>query len=80
MFLESALTIRQAMDREYEYVKLNESEGRISSDFIIPYPPGYPFVVPGEVISAHAAERLAEMSEKGYVIGIDSGKIRTVRE
>lgn len=48
-----------AYDEEnYEYVPLEEclpsmSEGRtlVASSFIIPYPPGFPVLVPGQVVS-----------------------------
>ena len=41
----------EAFKLPYEMCDIRHCRGRISKDFIIPYPPGIPIVCPGEVIS-----------------------------
>jgi len=54
--------IREAADREQEIVRLTESCGRISGEYLYLYPPGIPILAPGEVISAGMLEQAA-----GYI-------------
>lgn len=49
-------------------VKLSESAGLIAGEFLYMYPPGIPFVVPGEEIPAGLPERIRELSSRGYDI------------
>ncbi len=44
------LSIRNAYYSEKEELPLKEAQGRIAADFIFDFPPGIPFLVPGEVI------------------------------
>lgn len=45
------ISLNDAFYSEKTEVQLLKSSGKISADFIIPYPPGIPIVCPGEVIS-----------------------------
>ena len=42
--------IYEALNYKSERIKLNDSLGKVSSDFIYAYPPGIPIIVPGEII------------------------------
>lgn len=55
-------------------VPLAEAAGRHSADMIIPYPPGIPFVYPGERLDEQIVESLLKMASKGarFQGGIDS--------
>ncbi|MFV0504896.1 MAG: aminotransferase class I/II-fold pyridoxal phosphate-dependent enzyme [Lachnospirales bacterium] len=53
-----------------KYIKLNEAEGCIAKDFIIPYPPGIPILVPGEIISSEIIKTLLCYIENKEVLGI----------
>jgi arginine/lysine/ornithine decarboxylase len=44
------LSIRNAYHSEKIELPLKEAQGRIAADFIFDFPPGIPFLVPGEVI------------------------------
>lgn len=60
-------------------LSIQESIGKVASDFIIPYPPGIPLVVPGEEISAEIAEYIKYLLEnKMEVYGIIEGAIHVV--
>ncbi len=43
--------INKAINNKSKSLPLAEAVGHISADFIIPYPPGIPLVVPGEIIT-----------------------------
>ncbi len=44
-------TPKEARQKEYEYIKKSDALGRISAEVIIPYPPGIPILVEGELIT-----------------------------
>lgn len=46
MVLKPSETVRQ----KTKLISLEEAEGCVSADFIIPYPPGVPLICPGERI------------------------------
>lgn len=48
---ECRLTIAQAVNGKGRIVSIEESVGEISKEFVCLYPPGIPFVAPGEVLS-----------------------------
>ena len=61
----SACTIACAAEQEAEEVPIAEASGRICAEYLYDYPPGIPFLVPGEIISRRIMEILEEVSEKG---------------
>ncbi|MEG0919143.1 MAG: aminotransferase class I/II-fold pyridoxal phosphate-dependent enzyme [Anaerovoracaceae bacterium] len=55
-------------------VNLKDSAGLVSARMIIPYPPGIPFICPGEVITEEIVNCLIEMlSYDKLIFGIDEG-------
>lgn len=55
-----------------ELVKLEDAAGRICASSIIPYPPGIPFLCPGEEIGAEEIAYTKALRESGEkVIGVD---------
>ena len=46
-------------------VKLTEAEGLVCASSIIPYPPGIPFICPGERITAESIAQIKEMRDLG---------------
>lgn len=76
---EIVLSLREAWSRPSKWIELSESQGKISADFLVPYPPGVPLVCPGEKIT----EQILSNLEFGYkkIIGIDQNRrIRIVGE
>jgi len=53
-------------DKACEKIKLTEAAGRISGEYIYLYPPGIPFIVPGEVISEEMITALVKLQKEGY--------------
>ena len=62
---------------ERKLVSLDEAVGRICAGSVIPYPPGIPFICPGEMISSEAIEYVAALRNAGEkVLGItETGEI-----
>ena len=61
---EQVLSIAQAMDSSAERVPVFESEGRISAEFVVPYPPGTPLLVPGERITGQFLQNMRRYIQK----------------
>ncbi|TVY06825.1 aminotransferase class I/II-fold pyridoxal phosphate-dependent enzyme [Paenibacillus cremeus] len=60
-------TVLAADQDEIEYVPLEQCEGRIAAEMIVPYPPGIPILHQGEAICAGVAaylERLADLGSR----------------
>ena len=48
-----------------EWLPMQQAVGRVAAGLITPYPPGIPWVGPGEVVSAELVARLAELLPAG---------------
>lgn len=53
-------------DKPCEKMKLTEAAGKVSVEYIYLYPPGIPFIVPGEVISEKIIAGLLAMKDLGH--------------
>lgn len=62
---EEVLSIAQAEDAGKCAVRLEESGGLVSGEFVYLYPPGIPFLAPGERIPRRLPEQLARCRELG---------------
>jgi arginine/lysine/ornithine decarboxylase len=60
------VTLRQAIDRAVA------GEELVSAAFVTPYPPGFPVLVPGQVLSAEIAAYLLALAPAD-ILGCDSG-------
>lgn len=58
-------SLRPVREEETERIKLEESEGRVAAEMVIPYPPGIPLLYPGEVITGEISYRLRSLVEAG---------------
>ena len=59
-------TMNKAFESQKESVALQESEGRISGEFLYLYPPGIPMIVPGEKIDGTLLKKLEGYKKKGF--------------
>ena len=59
------------------FVELKNSVGKISKDFIVPYPPGVPIICPGEIIFDEIIKYVSALIELGSTVNgvYKSGKI-----
>jgi len=77
------MSIHKAFYGEQNQVELDEAYGRISAQYIIPYPPGIPLIIPGELIRKEKIKLINEMLvRKINIIGIESmsSKIQVISD
>lgn len=73
------LSPQQAFYSEKRAVKLDESVGEISTEFVICYPPGIPLLAPGEFITKEIVEYIKYAKEKSCIItGPESMDVTTI--
>ena len=53
---------------ETETVPLAQAAGTVSADYVYAYPPGIPYLVPGEVVSAEMIDRINALREAGVEV------------
>lgn len=70
------LSLRDTLSKSFEQVFLKDAIGRISKEFISPYPPGIPLICPGEVITFEIIEYIEDCLNNGIAMnGIRHGNI-----
>ena len=58
-----ALPPRQVLTKKTIEVSLKESIGKISAEFVTPYPPGIPLIAPGEIIEKEIIDRIIQTTD-----------------
>jgi arginine/lysine/ornithine decarboxylase len=77
---ELAMSPRDAFFSPSRAIPLGEASGEISTELVIPYPPGIPVLAPGEVITTEKVDYLAEGITHGmYISGPADPLLRTIR-
>jgi arginine/lysine/ornithine decarboxylase len=77
---ELAMTPRDAFFAPFRAIPLEDASGEISTELVIPYPPGIPVLAPGEVITAEKVTYLREGARHGmYVSGPADPSLATIR-
>ncbi|MFM9107544.1 MAG: ornithine decarboxylase, partial [Chloroflexota bacterium] len=77
---EQAMSPRDAYFAPATAIPLALAPGRISAELVIPYPPGIPVLVPGDVISAEKVAYLREGAAHGmYFSGPVDGSLAMIR-
>ncbi|MDF2504234.1 aminotransferase class V-fold PLP-dependent enzyme [Clostridium sp.] len=62
----------EAVEREYKLVNYRQALGKICSEAIVPYPPGVPVILPGEIIDNNTIETIEYyIGERCTILGID---------
>ena len=70
---QQKMTLADAFYANKIAVQLDESIGCISADYITPYPPGIPLIVPGEIIDKYKLEMIIKMLDMNINIsGLDN--------
>ncbi len=68
MYPEISMSLSDAFNSKKIDIDLKNSVGRISADFIIPYPPGIPIVCPGELITEEVVQYISELKKNNIQI------------
>ncbi len=78
---EKALKIKDAKKKEFEWVKIEDSLGRISAGYVFAYPPGVPIIAPGEMISEEIKTLLLAYikADDGILQNIPENKVKVVK-
>ncbi len=77
---EQAMSPREAYFARATAIPLATAAGKISAELVIPYPPGIPVLVPGDVISPDKIAYLGEGASNGmYFSGPVDGSLATIR-
>jgi arginine/lysine/ornithine decarboxylase len=72
-------TPQQAFYGEKYSVPIKESVGKVSSEFVMCYPPGIPIVAPGEMITQEVLDNILYSKEKGcFMTGPEDMKIENL--
>lgn len=70
----------EAMHAPYEELPLSEGRGRISAEYAMVYPPGIPFLVPGEKITDDVISQIEQARKSGLLMsGLSDREGRMVR-
>lgn len=71
----------EALQRESEFIKLEESVGRISAAYIYLYPPGIPVLTPGEYVEKEIFLLIKRYQEQDLDLkGLIDGKLKVLKE
>lgn len=63
--------------KESKWVKLEDTEGMVSTSFVIPYPPGSPILVPGEEVTDEIIKILKEYLKLNInAVGLKNGGLK----
>lgn len=65
---KSHMRIKEAVNAPYEWIPVESALNRVCGEFIIPYPPGIPLLVPGEFIDEKTMPYLQSSKEKIKVL------------
>ncbi|QQE74534.1 aminotransferase class V-fold PLP-dependent enzyme [Brevibacillus composti] len=77
---EQAMPIHEAMDAERISIPLEQAEGHIAGEMIIPYPPGIPLLAPGERIDAPFLQQLTELRKSRVRFqGVRDASLQTIQ-
>jgi len=76
----SKIKMKEAVSCNYKYAEIKNTKNKISADFVIPYPPGIPLIIPGEVITEQIIEIIVDYSNIGVsIMGIKENKIKVIK-
>jgi len=77
---DTRISIYEALSAEVESVDIIDAVGRIAGDYINLYPPGYPIVIPGELINRDIISIIEKYINCGFQIqGISENMIKVVK-
>ena len=75
-----AVTPREGFAAPAEAVELDAAIGRVAAEMIVPYPPGIPILVPGELLTAAVVATLRQLLEAGCrMVGMADPSAASIR-
>ena len=77
--LKTILSIAESEHYSSTQIPIEEAQDKISAEFIYLYPPGIPFVVPGECFSKEILQQILWYQTHGFeILGIEKGKLKII--
>lgn len=74
------LNPREAFNSRKEDILLENSEGKVSAEFLLAYPPGIPILCPGEVITKEIIEYVSDLKRANlYVQGTEDITVEYIK-
>lgn len=71
---EKSMELYDACSGNFEYISLQDACGRICADYILPYPPGIPILIPGERVDQQCIQEIMFCAKIGLEMeGLQSG-------
>ena len=78
--LKKVCSAYEALQKDYEICRMDESAGKICAEYIYLYPPGIPLTVPGEVLSEELLDAFYTYKELGLKLkGISDLSGQTIK-
>ncbi len=76
---KNIMSLSEAYYSPKKMMKLKDAENCISTEYIVPYPPGIPMIIPGELIEEDKLELINRMLDKNQkIVGIDNFEDATI--
>lgn len=76
----SGLNVRSAFFAPTQMLPTEQAIGHLSADFLCPYPPGIPLIIPGEMITQTALNTLTQILRSGGTLtGLSDPTLKTLR-
>lgn len=76
---KNIMPLSEAYYSPKKMIKLKDAENCISTEYIVPYPPGIPMIIPGELIEEDKLELINRMLDKNQkIVGIDNFEKATI--
>ena len=73
------LNPREAFYSEKRAIKLEDSIGKVSGEYIIPYPPGISLISPGEIITQEIIAYIQQGVKNGMIVnGIKDSNLKYI--
>ena len=73
------LNPREAFYSEKRAIKLEDSIGKVSGEYIIPYPPGISLISPGEIITQEIITYIQQGVKNGMIVnGIKDSNLKYI--
>ncbi len=76
----AAISLRRAFHAESNPMPFADAIGQISAEFVIPYPPGIPILLPGEIITPETASYArSHLARGGRIVGPEDPHLHSLR-
>lgn len=79
--LEATIPPFEAYQSKGEWIDLKNAKGRISSNMLVPYPPGIPLIIPGQIFTEDLINNLLEIIsfDEIEIHGLIKGKVKVLK-